>query len=190
MGHLSGVPALTAQVCATRDSSGNREGSERQRGQGEGTEGRFSPLQMVPYNHVLQLHNVGVPKLQEQSDLPQAANGHSCKEQQLCCTTASSGGWGCFCPPQESPLLLRYHLSRCPSAPSSMPQSHLSGCPGPGLKEQHRACSQPHKTNSGFIVSQWDPCADEPPPSLSTPQPQPNMLLLPGCRQIGCRPSF
>lgn len=81
----------------------------------KGREGRMkrgpSPLQMVPYNHLLQLHDVGVPKLQEQGDLPQAADGHSCREQQLSCTTASSRGWGCSCPPQELPPLQLTHSS-------------------------------------------------------------------------------
>lgn len=97
--------------------------------------------------------------------------------------------------PAPAPLLLRYHPSRCPSAPSSMPRSHLSGCPGPGLEEQQRPLTQYQKTNTGFVVSQQYPCAAaEPPLSLGppdgSPQPQPEALPLPGRGQMGCSPSF
>lgn len=90
--------------------------------------------------------------------------------------------------PTTAHPLLHYHLSHCPSAPSSMPRSHPSGCPGPGLEKQRRPRAQHQKTNTGSIVSQQDPCADEPPLSLgspdSTPQLQPNVLALSGCGQI------
>lgn len=76
--------------------------------------------------------------------------------------------------PAPAPLLLRYHPSRCPSAPSSTPRSHLSGCPGPGLEEQQRSLTQYQKTNTGFAVSQQDPCtAAEPPLSLGAPDGTP-----------------
>lgn len=45
---------------------------------------------------------------------------------------------------EEPSLFLMYLPSHCPSAPSSVPQSHLSQCPGHGLEEQHRAGAQ-HK---------------------------------------------
>lgn len=42
-----------------------------------GTDRGLLPLQVVSHNHLLQFHDVGVLELQEQGDLPQAADGHS-----------------------------------------------------------------------------------------------------------------
>lgn len=38
------------------------------------------PLQMAAYNHLLQLHNVGMSQPQQECDLPQAADGNPCKK--------------------------------------------------------------------------------------------------------------
>lgn len=67
-------------------------------------EGALSPLQVVPHDHLLQLHDVGVVELQQQGDLPQAADGHSWGQREPRCTSASSRGQGRCCLHEEPPL--------------------------------------------------------------------------------------
>lgn len=43
---------------------------------------------------------------------------------------------------EEPSLFLMYLPSHCPSALSSVPQSHLSQCPGHDLEEQHTEGAQ------------------------------------------------
>lgn len=79
-------------------------GSELSRAKRAGQADR-SPLQVVPHDHLLQLHDIGVAKAQEQGDLSKAADGDPCNQT-----------W-----PQQTPLTAgtpaASHLSEPPACP-------------------------------------------------------------------------
>lgn len=162
------------QACATRGGSGDQEGAEQQIREWGGHRGDPHLSRWFPTTTSFSSTMLGCWSCRSRvisrrllTGIPAGSNCH-CLEQ----------GPGRSCPPQEPPPLLHYHPSRCPSAPSSTPRFHLSGCPGPGLEEQHRPRAQDQKTNAVFIVT----------PPLSPSVPQPHALPVSRCGQMGCGP--
>lgn len=98
---------LSAEV-----AQGSREVLE---GRGR-TERGLSPLQVVSHNHLLQFHNVGVLELQEQGDLPQAADGHSwggkkSRAAGMAWSQSQSQAWRQSSPVPPAPPLPSFSLS-------------------------------------------------------------------------------
>lgn len=97
------MPPPTSSQVSQGTLLGSRKGSREGAGQGLmwGQQADCSPLQVVPHNHLLQLHNVGMAEAKQQCDLSKTADGDSCNQPGLG-DPASAAGPGSVTPPLQT----------------------------------------------------------------------------------------